>query len=277
MASVSELVARNFAEKHGEATANSQGFALRDRENADRNIAECKSIIRPAAFGQMQSAATMNWPAEALLAAYSRPIGGWGKRALDVMISLTSIILMAPIMMVVAGLIYLTMGRPILFWQQRVGFGLDSFRCFKFRTMVTNADACLRRHLEDCPEAARSWSETQKLKADPRVTPLGHILRKSSLDELPQLFNILRGDMSCIGPRPVPMRELTDRYGPAARDYIRAKPGLTGLWQVNGRSGTSYAHRIKCDRYYVRRWSFLLDLRILLRTIPAVLKFDETS
>jgi len=211
------------------------------------------------------------------ISAYVSPVGGTAKRVFDITISATSILLMAPIMLVVAALVYLTMGRPILFTQERVGFRLDPFRCFTFRTMVSDADECLQRHLRHCPDAARTWSETRKLKTDPRVTPLGHILRKSSLDELPQLFNILRGDMSCIGPRPVLARELSQRYGPAASDYIRAKPGLTGLWQVNGRSGTSYAHRIKCDRYYVRTWSVLLDLQILLRTIPAVWKFDETD
>jgi exopolysaccharide production protein ExoY len=262
------------AENHGEPSVNRHGFVLRDRETAERSVVEKRSTVHRVAFGQQPAADV----AEALPRdVVDRPVGGWIKRAFDITISLTSIILMAPIMAIIAALIYLTMGRPILFAQQRVGFNLATFRCFKFRTMVTDADRCLARHLQHCPDAARAWSATQKLRSDPRITPLGHILRKSSLDELPQLFNILRGDMSCIGPRPVLMNELTHHYGRAAGDYIRAKPGLTGMWQVNGRGNTTYAHRVACDRYYVRRWSLSLDLRILFRTVPAVLKFDETS
>ncbi len=204
------------------------------------------------------------------------PVGGLIKRVFDVMIASTTLILMAPTMILIALLIMVTTGGPVFFVQQRVGFNRRLFGCLKFRTMVVDAGDRLAAYLSENPEAAKAWRETQKLKNDPRVTWLGHILRKSSLDELPQLFNVLRGDMSCIGPRPVLQDELK-RYGNHDTDYAKAKPGLTGMWQVSGRSNTSYAHRVKCDRYYVRRWSVALDLRILFRTIPAVMKFDETA
>jgi exopolysaccharide production protein ExoY len=207
---------------------------------------------------------------------FEKPVGGLWKRSFDIAVAGSAIIVMAPLMLFVALLILITMGRPIVFIQQRVGFNKRTFGCFKFRSMVGNAQERLERHLAQNEEAARMWRETQKLKHDPRITWLGQILRKSSLDELPQLFNILLGDMSCIGPRPVITAELS-RYGDHADDYAKAKPGLTGFWQVSGRSNTTYAFRINCDRYYVRRWSLALDVMIVLRTIPAVLRFKETS
>lgn len=214
--------------------------------------------------------------AQTMVPGHAAPVGGYTKRLFDITIALTTLILMAPIMALIALLIYLTMGGPIFFSQQRIGYNRKAFRCLKFRSMVTNADERLAALLAQDPEAAHSWATTQKLKHDPRVTWLGHLLRKSSLDELPQLINILRGEMSCIGPRPIIQEEL-ERYGPHARDYAMAKPGLTGLWQVNGRSNTSYDHRVECDRYYVNNWSLALDFNILFRTVPAVLKFNETS
>lgn len=204
------------------------------------------------------------------------PVGGALKRAFDIAVATLTLVLMAPIMLMIAALIYATQGGPVLFAQPRVGFNRKMFRCFKFRTMVTDAGQRLQQHLATNEEAAREWRETQKLTNDPRVTWLGQILRKSSLDELPQLLNVLRGDMSCIGPRPIVADEM-QRYGTHAHDYVRARPGLTGMWQVSGRSKTTYEHRINCDRFYVRRWSIALDIKIMFRTIPAVLKFDETA
>ena len=126
------------------------------------------------------------------------------------------------------------------------------------------------------PQAARQWEEKRKLKDDPRVTFLGKLLRKSSLDELPQLFNVLRGEMSCVGPRPVVAAELS-HYGSFAADYFAARPGITGLWQVTGRSGTDYPLRVALDSRYVRNWSLRADLAILFRTIFAVMRFDEAA
>lgn len=136
--------------------------------------------------------------------------------------------------------------------------------------MVTNGDEVLSKHLNNNPEAQKEWDETQKLRDDPRVTPIGRVLRALSIDELPQLFNIFLGDMSVVGPRPVIESELA-RYGVSAAHYLRTRPGLTGLWQISGRSDVSYHRRILMDRYYVTNWSFLSDIAIILRTLPAVI------
>lgn len=204
------------------------------------------------------------------------PLGGMAKRVFDIAASAAALVVLAPVMLFVALAILLTMGRPVIFIQQRVGHGLAPFRCFKFRTMVTDSQERLARYLGDNPAAAALWRDKQKLEHDPRVTWLGRILRKSSLDELPQLFNILRGDMSCVGPRPVLESELA-RYGAHIADYAAARPGLTGVWQVSGRGNTTYAHRVNCDRIYARRWSHVLDMSIILRTIPALMRTGETS
>ncbi len=202
--------------------------------------------------------------------------GGRLKRLMDLSIALTTLLLLAPLLGLAALAIRLTLGGPVLYRQLRVGLGGRTFLCYKFRTMVLDADEVLRRHLESNPEAEAEWLATQKLKNDPRVTPLGHLLRKSSIDELPQLLNVLRGDMSCVGPRPIVVSEI-ERYGAYAHEYMSARPGLTGLWQVSGRNQLPYRDRVALDRVYVRRWSLALDLMILLRTIPAVLRSDETS
>ena len=184
--------------------------------------------------------------------------------------------MLAPIMILVAGLIRLLLGKPILFAQERVGFDGKSFICYKFRTMVRDADEVLDRHLLANPAAAEEWQETRKLKNDPRVTCLGNVLRKSSMDELPQLFNVLRGDMSLVGPRPVLPDEIA-RYGHHVGAYLRARPGLTGMWQATGRSSVGYIGRIARDCYYARHWSLGLDLLLVLKTIPALMDFDNTA
>ncbi len=205
-----------------------------------------------------------------------RPLGGWPKRALDVTIALSALVLAGPVMLVVALLIRTTTGGPAIFSHNRVGFNGKPFKCYKFRSMVVNSDQMLRDHLANNPEAAREWEESRKLKRDPRVTLLGQMLRKSSLDELPQLFNIIRGDMSCVGPRPIVTDELK-RYGDHVGEYLRTRPGLTGLWQVTGRSSTDYANRVALDSQYVRDWSTWVDLVILVRTVFAVMRFDRAS
>jgi exopolysaccharide production protein ExoY len=205
-----------------------------------------------------------------------RPLGGLPKRALDVTIALTGLVLAAPVMLVVALLIRATTGGPAIYSHSRVGFNGRPFNCYKFRSMVANADQVLRDHLANDPEAAREWKENRKLKRDPRITLFGMMLRKSSLDELPQLFNVLRGDMSCVGPRPIVTDEL-ERYGDNVGEYLRARPGVTGLWQVNGRSSTDYSRRVSLDSQYVQNWSLWVDFIILVRTASAVMRFDETS
>lgn len=209
-------------------------------------------------------------------AEYSEAIGGAAKRAMDIAITLLAVLLLAPFMLVIVALIRLTMGGPAIFAQQRIGRDGRMFTFYKFRTMVVNAEDILRRHLAAHPSAAQEWRETRKLRNDPRVSYLGRILRKTSLDELPQIFNVLRGDMSMVGPRPVVPSELVN-YGPHWRECFKARPGLTGLWQVSGRNCLSYPARVALDRYYARKWSIWLDLAILIKTIPALLNFHETA
>ena len=264
--SVTSVTARN----HGEAIVNRTATAAAcGGPRGPRLVASQSAGTFAPAYAERAALRTVEaMPAE--------PLGGSLKRALDIAIALTALILLAPVMAAIAAVIWLTQGGPVLFAHERVGFGGRTFRCLKFRTMVPDAAERLARYLATNSEAARVWAETQKLRDDPRVTWFGHILRKSSLDELPQLFNVLRGEMSCVGPRPVVADELR-RYGVHAHEYVKARPGLTGLWQVSGRSNTTYDHRVRLDRVYVRRWSLALELGILLRTVPAVLNFDETA
>jgi exopolysaccharide production protein ExoY len=202
------------------------------------------------------------------------PLGGWPKRLVDLAFAILGLVLAAPVMLLVAILIKLVDRGPVFFAHPRVGFRGRSFRCYKFRTMGVDAEARLARHLARDPEAAREWRETQKLRRDPRVGVLGGLLRQTSLDELPQLFNILRGDMSCVGPRPVTQEELA-RYGARVDCYLRARPGLTGAWQVAGRSSAGYETRVQLDAEYVHGWSLWADLGILCRTPMAVARLGE--
>ncbi|GLS42669.1 hypothetical protein GCM10007884_06540 [Methylobacterium brachythecii] len=192
------------------------------------------------------------------------------KRAFDILVATTSLALLSVLLLIVASAILIMQGRPILIRHPRVGKGGAMFPCFKFRTMVRDADAALVRHLAKDPGAMLEWQATRKLKNDPRVTPLGKILRETSLDELPQLLNIIRGEMSVVGPRPIVTQELI-RYGSAIAEYQSVRPGLTGLWQCSGRSDTSYDERVMLDREYVRHWSMTGDLAIILRTVPALM------
>jgi len=162
---------------------------------------------------------------------------------------------------------------PIFFGHKRVGFDGQHFHCYKFRSMATNSAELLQKLLQSDPVAKAEWEASQKLRNDPRVTRIGRILRETSLDELPQLFNVLKGDMSLVGPRPIVDDEIP-RYSHRISAYKRVRPGVTGMWQVNGRSDTSYAARVKFDSYYVRNWSVFLDVRILFKTIGVVLKRD---
>nr|WP_157017680.1 sugar transferase [Mesorhizobium xinjiangense] len=205
-----------------------------------------------------------------------RPIGGWSKRALDLVVASCALLAAAPIMLVVALIIRCTAGGPVFYSHRRIGFDGRPFYCHKFRTMARDADRALQDYLERNPEAAREWEENRKLAHDPRITLLGTMLRKSSIDELPQLLNILRGDMSCVGPRPIVADEL-ELYGACARDYLSVRPGLTGLWQVTGRSRTDYDSRVFLDSHYVRNWSISSDLIILARTVIAVMRFDDAA
>ena len=191
------------------------------------------------------------------------------KRGLDVTLAVLGLLLLAPLILALVIVLKLTDSGPLLYGHRRVGFGGREFRCWKFRTMVVDGDAVLERHLRENPADAVLWKEQRKLVNDPRVTPLGAVLRKLSLDELPQLLNVLKGEMSLVGPRPIVQAEL-DQYGTSARHYLAARPGLTGQWQISGRSDTTYAERVRLDRFYVTNWSLWRDLRIIFLTIPAV-------
>ena len=191
-------------------------------------------------------------------------------RALDVIFALTVLIFMLPAMIVVALAIRLQDGGPILFRQTRIGRGGRTFKCWKFRSMVVDAEARLKALLESDPEARLEWAKDQKLKKDPRITWLGAFLRKSSLDELPQVFNVLKGEMSLVGPRPIVVGEV-EKYGRWFRSYCSVRPGVTGLWQISGRNDVSYERRVALDVAYARHQSLTLYLRILIATVPAVL------
>lgn len=204
------------------------------------------------------------------------PLGGWRKRALDVAVASTALVLALPLMIVAALLIKITAGGPVLFAHRRIGFNGKPFNCYKLRTMVEGAEQVLEEHLARDPRAAEEWRQSQKLKKDPRITLLGQLLRKSSFDELPQLVNVLRGEMSCVGPRPIVADELP-RYGFIAGDYLRTRPGLTGLWQISGRNDVDYANRVCLDAQYVQNWSLWNDVVILAWTVVTVMRFDRTS
>ncbi len=203
------------------------------------------------------------------------PIGGSLKRAFDIGVASLALLLLSPMLLMTALLIKLTTGGPVLFAHSRVGLNGKVFRCYRFRTMVNAAEEPLRGYLDQDPRSAHEW-QACKLARNPQVTTLGQILRKAGIDEAPQLINVLRGDMSCVGPRPVVAAEL-ERYGPQAADYLKTRPGLTGLWQVSRRNSPTYANRVALDGLYIRNWSLLLDLAILARAISSILKFDQTA
>lgn len=193
------------------------------------------------------------------------------KRCVDLILSAILLLFLAPLLPVLALVVRLD-GGPAFYRHTRVGCDNLPFGCLKFRTMAASADKMLAQHLAANPVAAAEWASNRKLTKDPRITRVGAILRSTSLDELPQLINVMRGEMSLVGPRPVVQEELEEHYGVAGRSaYAAVRPGITGLWQVSGRNGTSYQERVRMDVDYAATRSFLLDLKILLRTIPAVL------
>lgn len=180
-----------------------------------------------------------------------------------------AILLLSPLLLLIALAVWRTDGSPMNFGHYRVGQGGRLFRCLKFRTMVRHADQTLQDLLARDPAARAEWERERKLVNDPRVTGIGRLLRKTSLDELPQLFNILRGDMHFVGPRPVTLEEMR-LYADHKRHYLTVKPGLTGLWQVSGRNATTYGQRVAFDAQYVERRTPLLDAWIVLCTVPVL-------
>jgi exopolysaccharide production protein ExoY len=192
------------------------------------------------------------------------------KRLLDLVITIPAVIFGSPLLILIYALLKIFDPGPALFTQLRVGKGGKTFTVYKFRTMRVDAQQRLDQMLAQDPEAAAEWANFQKLKRDPRVTVLGRLLRKSSLDELPQLLNIVRGEMSVIGPRPVTSAEV-HRYGIDYPYYVAVRPGVLGLWQVSGRNRLTYPERIALDVKYVRTWTIWADVMILIRAIPVVL------
>jgi lipopolysaccharide/colanic/teichoic acid biosynthesis glycosyltransferase len=191
-------------------------------------------------------------------------------RIFDLTVTMLALVLLLPFMALIALVVYLEDGGPVLFSQSRLGFGGRSFRCLKFRSMSVNAEARLAALLDQSDEVRAEWERRHKLKVDPRITRVGRVLRKLSLDELPQLFNVLAGDMTLVGPRPIVQAEIW-RYGARFKHYCSVRPGLTGLWQVSGRSDASYRARVAMDVIYARKRTAVLDLKILVATIPAVI------
>ena len=200
----------------------------------------------------------------------SRNAGTTLGRVLDWVVALGALVFLGPLMLLTAALIAAERSGPVLFAHARIGLGGDTFKVLKFRTMRSDGDQILAAHLKASPEAADEWARNHKLRDDPRVSKLGNFLRKASLDELPQLFNVLRGEMSIVGPRPIVQAEIA-RYGKFFGAYCSVRPGMTGIWQVSGRSDVSYRRRVVMDALYARKKSVVLDLKIISATIPAVL------
>jgi exopolysaccharide production protein ExoY len=226
-----------------------------DKQSLDITTAEYWPVFRPRKSSQFDDKSTS---ATTL------------KRIFDISAAAAALILMFPLLFLLTIGLLVAQGRPILVKHERVGRGGKLFGCLKFRTMVTNGDEVLRRHLDENPAARVEWETRRKIKDDPRVTPVGQVLRKTSIDELPQLLNIFRGDMSVVGPRPIVEAEMT-HYGENIGQYLSVRPGLTGLWQVSGRSDVTYASRVELDSAYVAQMNFVTDLTIILKTVPVVL------
>ncbi len=195
------------------------------------------------------------------------------KRLIDIVGALTFFVLFGPLYVIVAAAVLICMGAPVHYWQTRLGQGGRAFRFYKFRSMVQDSDAILEKHLHEDVAARTQWQTYQKLDHDPRVTAVGRFIRRSSLDELPQFWNVLKGDMSLVGPRPCMVRQRS-LYGQHWDHYCTMRPGITGLWQVSGRNRLSYAERVALDARYVSEWSIGLDLRILLKTVRCVILSD---
>ena len=196
--------------------------------------------------------------------------GPLAKRIFDVSFAVTFLILFMPLIVTSAILLLAVQGRPILIRHKRVGKEGSLFHCLKFRTMTTNAEEALQAYLAVSATARKEWEETRKLKEDPRITPVGRVMRKLSLDELPQVINVVRGEMSLVGPRPIVLDEARF-YGSQIQTYQSVRPGLTGAWQIGGRSDVSYSKRVQMDVDYVANWSLGRDFVILIKTVPALL------
>lgn len=203
----------------------------------------------------------------------ARPVNRYIKVVFDFLMTLLGSIVIAPILLFISVWIYLDSPGPIIFSHIRIGKDGKEFPCYKFRSMCVDANSRLKKLLEDDPCAKEEWDKNFKLKNDPRITKSGAFLRKTSLDELPQIFNVLKGEMSLVGPRPIIKAEM-ERYGDYINDYLMVKPGITGMWQVNGRNDIDYSERVLLDSWYVRNWNIWIDFVMLFKTFKVVIRKD---
>lgn len=201
------------------------------------------------------------------------PLNRCLKYSFDFICTLVGTILISSLLLLIAAAIYFDSPGSVIYKHMRVGKNGKVFGCYKFRTMCMDADKKLAELLANDVAARNEWEKDFKLKNDPRVTKIGKFLRKTSLDELPQIFNVLKGEMSLVGPRPVVEAEL-EKYGEYLDDYLMVRPGITGMWQVNGRSDTTYEERVRMDSWYVRNWSIWIDIMLLWRTVKSVIKCE---
>ena len=200
-----------------------------------------------------------------------KQLDSWLKAVFDYALTAVGTICISPLLGYVAYRIKKEGPGPVFFAHMRIGKDGKPFPCYKFRSMVTNSQEMLQKYLAENPAAREEWERDFKLKDDPRVTPIGKVLRRTSLDELPQIFNVLRGEMSLVGPRPVVQEELDKYYGETAKLYCTVKPGITGLWQVSGRSDLGYDERVALDAAYIKNRSLWGDIIILWKTVGVVL------
>jgi exopolysaccharide production protein ExoY len=194
------------------------------------------------------------------------------KRAIDIAGALSFFIVMGWLFLGLWLTVAIKQGRPAIYRHRRIGRNGKEFECLKFRSMILNSDQVLSEFLDSSPAARAEWHRDFKLKNDPRVTPFGRFLRRTSLDELPQFWNVLRGDMSLVGPRPIVRKELEKYYRSSASQFLQVKPGITGLWQINGRHEMQYDARVALDCSYARHWSNAGDLKIMLKTFGVVIR-----
>lgn len=192
------------------------------------------------------------------------------KRLFDYTATIIGATFISPVLIILAILIYLDSPGPVIFAHYRIGLNGKVFPCYKFRSMVNNSQQVLKEYLSHNPEARAEWERDFKLKNDPRVTKIGNFMRKTSLDELPQIFNVIKGQMSLVGPRPIVEGEVP-KYGQYIHDYYLVRPGITGYWQISGRNDVDYESRVQMDSWYVRNWSLWQDIVILIKTVRVVL------
>jgi exopolysaccharide production protein ExoY len=227
------------------------------------DIAYREEHVHPSGFAGVQERQTRTIPANLPIASFSyRAV----KPLVDLIIVFMALPLVLPLSLIIAAMIRMTSKGAALYRHRRIGQFQQPLYVWKFRTMYEDSDQLLEQHLSTNSDARREWSDTHKLRNDPRVTPVGKFLRKTSLDEIPQLINVLAGEMSIVGPRPIVDKERA-KYGMYLQVFSYAMPGITGLWQVSGRCDVTYEERVLLDVHYVNRWSLWMELKILLKTV----------